>query len=277
MPSSRWTAPESSSDARSRAMAASGPGCCSSPGDGRGLVQVTPEPLSGLADWSFSPDGRSVFAMASREEDARSWSWRATAAACRCSSTSGQRWTTNNRDTARTEPRSCSKGSNLVRARGASTRSTPSPAMSGPSSPRQPGGHQRRRVVPRRDEDRVRHLRSRRHQGNVADPCRGSGRHRRHPRRRASGQLRRRGRRRMVERRNPFDRQRWYAGADGDIIRSAIVPTDGSNVGIEIECASFASPDACSADWIWSPDDSVLLGTRRTQAAGRYRSSWPTH
>ena len=70
---------------------------------------------------------------------------------------------------------------------------------------------------------------------------------------------------------------RWYAGADGDIIRSAIVPADGSNVGIDIECASFASPDACNADWIWSPTTRSSSAPRRTQAAGRYRSSWPTH
>ena len=62
---------------------------------------------------------------------------------------------------------------------------------------------------------------------------------------------------------------RWYAGTtDEEIIRSAIVPADGSNVGIEIECASFASPDACNADWIWSPDDSILLGTT-SDASGR--------
>lgn len=33
--------------------------------DGSGLVQITPEPLRGLADWGFSPDGRSVAAYAS--------------------------------------------------------------------------------------------------------------------------------------------------------------------------------------------------------------------
>jgi hypothetical protein len=35
--------------------------------DGRGLVRVTPEPLPGLATWSFSPDGRSIVAFASGE------------------------------------------------------------------------------------------------------------------------------------------------------------------------------------------------------------------
>ena len=38
--------------------------------DGSGLVQITPEPLNGLSDWSFSPDGRSVSAIAL--EDRRS-------------------------------------------------------------------------------------------------------------------------------------------------------------------------------------------------------------
>jgi len=33
--------------------------------DGRGLVQVTPTPLRNLSGWSFSPDGRSVVAIAS--------------------------------------------------------------------------------------------------------------------------------------------------------------------------------------------------------------------
>jgi WD40 repeat protein len=53
---------------------------------------------------------------------------------------------------------------------------------------------------------------------------------------------------------------RFYAGGDGDVVRSAVVPADGSNVGIEVDCPPGAPPADCTADWIWSPDDTVLLG-----------------
>ncbi|HET9083083.1 MAG TPA: hypothetical protein VFN41_01670, partial [Candidatus Limnocylindrales bacterium] len=36
--------------------------------DGNGIVQVTPESLNGLSDWSFSPDGRSIVAFARNDK-----------------------------------------------------------------------------------------------------------------------------------------------------------------------------------------------------------------
>ena len=52
---------------------------------------------------------------------------------------------------------------------------------------------------------------------------------------------------------------RLHAGNAGDILQSAIVPADGSNVGIEVDCPPGALPANCSADWMWSPDDTVLI------------------
>jgi hypothetical protein len=55
---------------------------------------------------------------------------------------------------------------------------------------------------------------------------------------------------------------RFYPGGTDDFARTAIVPIDRSSVGVEIECPPGATPADCTADWIWSPDDSVLLGAR---------------
>ena len=53
---------------------------------------------------------------------------------------------------------------------------------------------------------------------------------------------------------------RHYQVDGSEVIRSAIVPVDRSNVGIEIDCSTGAPSNDCSADWIWSPDDTTLLG-----------------
>ena len=42
----------------------------------------------------------------------------------------------------------------------------------------------------------------------------------------------------------------------------AIVPVDRSNAGVELECPPGAPVDDCMADWIWSPDDTMLIGAR---------------
>jgi len=52
---------------------------------------------------------------------------------------------------------------------------------------------------------------------------------------------------------------RFYPGGADDIARNAIVPVDRSSVGVDIECPTSPPPDQCLADWIWSPDDSVLV------------------
>jgi Tol biopolymer transport system component len=43
---------------------------------------------------------------------------------------------------------------------------------------------------------------------------------------------------------------------------TAIVPVDRSNAGVELECPPGAPADDCTADWIWSPDDTMLIGSR---------------
>ena len=54
---------------------------------------------------------------------------------------------------------------------------------------------------------------------------------------------------------------RWYTEG-GSKARSAIVPIDRSSPGIEIECRPGAPTDDCTAGyWMWSPDDSQILGT----------------
>lgn len=55
---------------------------------------------------------------------------------------------------------------------------------------------------------------------------------------------------------------RFRQGGDGEVARSAIVPIDRSNVGVEMECPAGAPPSDCTADLVWAPDDSVILGTR---------------
>jgi Tol biopolymer transport system component len=55
---------------------------------------------------------------------------------------------------------------------------------------------------------------------------------------------------------------RFYPGGVDDMARSAIVPIDRSSVGVEMDCPPDATPEDCTAEWIWSPDDSVLLGAR---------------
>jgi len=47
----------------------------------------------------------------------------------------------------------------------------------------------------------------------------------------------------------------------GEQTRSAIVPVDGSGLGIEIDCPPTVVGEGCAVDWTWSPDDGSLLGT----------------
>jgi Tol biopolymer transport system component len=51
----------------------------------------------------------------------------------------------------------------------------------------------------------------------------------------------------------------------GEVARSAIVPIDRSNLGVEMGCPADAPPADCAADLVWAPDDSVILGTRPDQ------------
>jgi Tol biopolymer transport system component len=51
---------------------------------------------------------------------------------------------------------------------------------------------------------------------------------------------------------------RFYGGED--VTRSVVVPVDRSGTGVEIACAPGVVNDACATDWSWSPDDTVLRG-----------------
>jgi dipeptidyl aminopeptidase/acylaminoacyl peptidase len=42
---------------------------------------------------------------------------------------------------------------------------------------------------------------------------------------------------------------------------TAIVPVDRSSAGIELECPPGAPTNDCTADWVWSPDDTMLIGS----------------
>jgi Tol biopolymer transport system component len=43
---------------------------------------------------------------------------------------------------------------------------------------------------------------------------------------------------------------------------AAIVPVDRSSAGVELECPPAAPTNDCTADWVWSPDDTMLIGSR---------------
>jgi Tol biopolymer transport system component len=42
---------------------------------------------------------------------------------------------------------------------------------------------------------------------------------------------------------------------------TAIVPVDRSSAGVELECPPGAPTNDCTADWVWSPDDTMLIGS----------------
>ena len=50
-------------------------------------------------------------------------------------------------------------------------------------------------------------------------------------------------------------------GADGSLPATVIVPADGSDGAVEVQCRPGAAVDPCTASWTWAPDDSALLGT----------------
>jgi dipeptidyl aminopeptidase/acylaminoacyl peptidase len=64
---------------------------------------------------------------------------------------------------------------------------------------------------------------------------------------------------------------RIYRRDGQDIFHNAVVPIDRSSLGVEIECPSGASPTDCVANWAWSPDDSVLIGTWSDATGGSVR------
>lgn len=49
---------------------------------------------------------------------------------------------------------------------------------------------------------------------------------------------------------------------DYDDVRGVVIPADGSSVGVEVAPAGVIETGCCAA-WLWSPDDSKLLGRSR--------------
>jgi hypothetical protein len=229
--------------------------------DGRGLVQVTPEPLSGLAAWSFSPDGRSIVALATRRAGPTIMVVASDGSGPPVFFDVGARL---NDEPPRyrpdgteimfqgIEPGAGTRGLYALDPATGDVRTIIAPSATADVSVAawSPDGTRIAYAVYDPADTRISlrtHVMSADGTGDVLVDT--------HPDSFADGGgggWSNDGTRLIVN--------RWYTGADGDIIRSAIVPADGSSVGIDIECASFASPDACNADWIWSPDDSVILG-----------------
>lgn len=56
-----------------------------------------------------------------------------------------------------------------------------------------------------------------------------------------------------------------FDAAFGDV-RGYVVPADGSSAGVEVAPDGFAERDCCAA-WIWSPDDTRILGRPGPQGA----------
>ena len=237
--------------------------------DGRGLVQVTPEPLSGLAAWSFSPDGRSIVALATRQAGPTimlvASDGNSPPVFFDVGATLNDEQPRYRPDGAEImfqgiEPGATTRGLYALDPATGDVRAIIAPSATADVSVAawSPDGTRIAYAAFDPNDDSVSlrtHVVSADGTGDILVDA--------HPDSFADGGgggWSNDGTRLIIN--------RWYVGADGDIIRSAIVPADGSNVGIDIECASFASPDACNADWIWSPDDSVLLGTT-SDASGR--------
>jgi dipeptidyl aminopeptidase/acylaminoacyl peptidase len=62
---------------------------------------------------------------------------------------------------------------------------------------------------------------------------------------------------------------RVYRVAGGQVLRPAVVPIDRSSAGVGIECPHGPTPDDCDMSWIWSPDDSILLGAPNDESGGQ--------
>jgi dipeptidyl aminopeptidase/acylaminoacyl peptidase len=51
----------------------------------------------------------------------------------------------------------------------------------------------------------------------------------------------------------------FYRTANGEATRSVVVPVDRSGPGIAIECPPGSPSNRCDANWVWSPDDKQLI------------------
>ena len=227
--------------------------------DGRGLVQVTHEPLAGLGSWSFSPDGRSIVALALRRTG--------TTIMVVASDGSGVPAFIDVEPRLHDEPPQYRPDGSEIMFQGiepgAKTRGlyaldpatgdvrtiiAPSATADVGNAAWSPDGARIAYAVYDPGDDRVSletHVMSADGTGDIR-----VGTHPDSFAEGGGGGWSNDGTRLIVN--------RFYAGAEGDIIQSAIVPADGSNAGIDIECQAEA-PRGCSADWVWSPDDAILI------------------
>jgi Tol biopolymer transport system component len=53
----------------------------------------------------------------------------------------------------------------------------------------------------------------------------------------------------------------FYRTANGEVTRSIVAPVDRSGPGITIECPPGSPSGPCDAGWVWSPDDTQLIAT----------------
>jgi Tol biopolymer transport system component len=232
-------------------------------GDGRGLVQITPEPQSGLDEWSFSPDGRSIVALLSGGPEtkilvvATDGSGRAKTFDVGATTDDGppqyradgseimfigQHPGAGYRDLYALDPASGAVRTIIAGSRGADIHSASwSPDGTriayGAHDQDSPTISTRTHVVA---ADGTGDILVDAHPDSTAD---------------AGTRWSNDGTRLVITRFLPGD------GPDG-LTRSAIVPIDRSNVGVEMECPAGAPPTDCTADLVWAPDDSVILGSR---------------
>jgi Tol biopolymer transport system component len=230
--------------------------------DGRGLVQVTPEPMAGLGEWSFSPDGRSLVAFVSRNGGSAimviSSDGKGEPAFFNVGATLGDG-----------PPRYRPDGSEIM-----FIGRQPGNAYRGVYALDPTSGSVRTVIAPLADRDihgAAWSLDGTRIAYGIYDPNANESSSRTHvvsangtgdilvnidPDRFADGGTvwSNDGTRLIVT--------GFYRGNGGEILRSVVVPIDRSSVGVEIECPPGAAPNDCTADWIWSPDDAVLLGAR---------------
>ena len=230
---------------------------------GRGLVQVTPEPLVGVRDWSFSPDGRSIVAyvrgtggklgilVVASDGTGRAETFDVGATAddmppmyrpdgseiMFIGQHPGAAYRDLNAlDVATGTVRVIVAGSASADIHGASWSPDGTQVAYGAHDTRVEGVSSKTHVVA---ADGTGDILVDAHPDSIAD----------------SGNVWSNDGTRLII-------TRFRQGSDGEVARAAIVPIDRSNVGVEMECPTGAPPTDCTADLVWAPDDSVILGTR---------------
>lgn len=230
--------------------------------DGSGLVTVTPEPLSALAQWSFSPDGRSIVALATGDTGpvvlVVPTDGTGTPASFEVGATMddtppqyspdgseilfiGKQPGETYRGVYALDPatgavRPIIAASATVDIHGASWSPDGTHVAYGTYDPNADGISARTRVAA---ADGSGDVAVDTHPDSIAD---------------GGSAWSNDGTRLIIN--------RFYPSTDAaEVIRSVVVPIDRSGVGVEIGCPPGVTTSDCSANWTFSPDDSTLLGT----------------